>query len=118
MSGSRLGVALVLASAALVIAAPAGARTQHVTKTSVGVTMKEFRFVLTRASVPAGVVAFRVVNKGKIVHDFSIAGKKTKLLQPGKSEVLTVTLKKGRWPYKCTVDSHSKFGMKGVLRVT
>ena len=33
-----------------------------------------------------GTVAFRVVNKGKIGHDFKIAGKKTKLLAPGKSQ--------------------------------
>jgi uncharacterized cupredoxin-like copper-binding protein len=35
-----------------------------------------------------------VTNKGKIPHDFKIAGKKTPLLKPGKSAELTVTLKK------------------------
>ena len=29
-----------------------------------------------------------------------------------------VTLKRGRYPYKCTVDSHAELGMKGVLKVT
>jgi plastocyanin len=27
-------------------------------------------------------------------------------------------LEKGSYPYKCTIDSHAKLGMKGVLRVT
>jgi hypothetical protein len=41
-----------------------------------------------------GPVTFSVTNKGKIPHDFKIAGKKTPLLKPGKSAELTVTLKK------------------------
>ena len=31
---------------------------------------------------------------------------------------MTVTLRKGKYPYRCTVDSHAELGMKGVLRVT
>ena len=30
----------------------------------------------------------------------------------------TVVLKKGKHPYICTVDSHAKFGMKGVFKST
>ena len=37
---------------------------------------------------------------------------------PGQTTTLTVTLKRGSYPYKCTLDSHAKLGMKGVLRVT
>ena len=39
-------------------------------------------------------MVFTVVNKGHVGHDFKIAGKKTILLNPGKSSKLTVTLKK------------------------
>jgi uncharacterized cupredoxin-like copper-binding protein len=63
-------------------------------------------------------VTFAVRNKGRTKHDFSIAGHRSKTIGPGKTTRLTVTLKKGRYPYKCTVDSHAKLGMKGVLRVT
>ena len=35
------------------------------------------------SSVPAGAVIFTVTNKGKVSHDFKIAGKKTPLLSPG-----------------------------------
>ena len=37
--------------------------------------------------------------------------------QPGKTGVLVVTLKKGRYPYLCTVPGHAAAGMKGVLTV-
>jgi uncharacterized cupredoxin-like copper-binding protein len=89
--------------------------------TSVSVTAgkpSEYKFTLSKSSVKAGTVTFRVVNKGKIPHDFSIGGKKTKILSPGKSASLTVTLKKGRSAYKCTVPGHAAAGMKGTLRVT
>jgi uncharacterized cupredoxin-like copper-binding protein len=106
-----VGVVLAL----LVWALPATAAT------TVNVTAgkpSEFRFTLSKSSVKAGSVTFKVTNKGKVAHDFSIAGKKTKLLQPGKSGTLTVTLKKGSAAYKCTVSGHAAAGMKGKLKVT
>ena len=40
------------------------------------------------------------------------------MLQPGKSARLTVTfLKKGRFPYLCTVPGRAAAGMKGVFIV-
>ena len=41
----------------------------------------------------------------------------TKLIQPGASETLKVTLKAGAYPYLCTVSGHAAAGMKGTLRV-
>jgi uncharacterized cupredoxin-like copper-binding protein len=55
---------------------------------------------------------------GHTPHDFAIAGHTSSHVQPGQTTRLTVTLKRGRYPYKCTVDSHAKLGMKGVLQVT
>jgi uncharacterized cupredoxin-like copper-binding protein len=99
------------------IAAPAlGART-HTTGTSVSVTATEFKFHLSKASVPHGAVTFTVANKGKLPHDFKIGGKKTPLISPGKSAKLTVTLKKGKAAYLCTVPGHAAAGMKGTLTV-
>ena len=53
-----------------------------------------------------------------MAHDFKIAGKKSKLVQPGKSGKLIVTLKAGKLKYLCTVPGHAAAGMKGVLKVT
>jgi uncharacterized cupredoxin-like copper-binding protein len=85
---------------------------------SVGVTGKEFKFALTTKTVRHGSVTFKFTNKGRLKHDFKIAGKKTKLVSPGKSASLTVTLKRGTYSFICTVPGHAQAGMKGKLKVT
>jgi uncharacterized cupredoxin-like copper-binding protein len=96
----------------------AGARSSAAKVTVVKVTAKEYKFILSRKSAPHGRVTFKLVNKGVLKHDFKIAGKKTKQLGHNKSTTLTVTLKKGKHAYICTVDSHARFGMKGVFKST
>jgi uncharacterized cupredoxin-like copper-binding protein len=85
---------------------------------NVGVSGKEFKFTLTTKTVKHGKVTFRFTNKGKLQHDFKIAGKKTPLVSPGKSASLTVTLKPGKYTYICTVPGHAAAGMKGTLRAS
>ena len=111
-------LALAIALAALVAAAPVAARPSAAQTTTVTVTMKEFKFILSKSKVPHGSVTFKLLNKGKLMHDFAIAGKKSKLIKPGKSGTLTVTLKAGKIAYKCTVAGHAAAGMKGKLTVT
>jgi uncharacterized cupredoxin-like copper-binding protein len=114
---ARVTSAAALLAVVGVVAAPAlGART-HAAATSVTVTATEFKFKLSKTSVPHGSVTFTVVNKGKLAHDFKIAGKKTPLIKPGKSAKLTVTLKAGKSAYLCTVAGHAAAGMKGTLTV-
>ena len=96
----------------------AGARPSAATATTVKVTAKEYKFILSRKTAPHGKVIFKLVNKGALKHDFKIGGKKTPQLAHNKTATLTVTLKKGKFPYICTVDSHAKFGMKGTFRAT
>jgi Uncharacterized copper-binding protein len=109
---------LVLCTAAgtlLFVVIPAGAST---TATTVKVTAKEYKFVLSRKTAPHGKVTFKVTNKGKFKHDFKIAGKKTKTLNPGQKATLRVVFKKkGRFAYVCTLPGHARLGMKGVLGV-
>jgi len=95
-------------------ASPTAPQAQVVAKVTVVAT--DFKFKLSKSKVPKGVVIFTVKNKGKILHDFKIAGKKTPLIKPGKSAKLRVTLtKNGRFTYICTVPGHVRLGMKGVL---
>jgi uncharacterized cupredoxin-like copper-binding protein len=64
-------------------------------------------------------VIFKVKNVGAISHDFSIHGRKTKLLSHGQSDTLRVTfLRKGTYAYSCTVPGHAAAGMKGVFKIT
>jgi plastocyanin len=105
-------------SAALTLAGGAAARPSAVSATTVRVTAKDFFFRLSTKTVPHGRVTFVIKNASSAVHNFEITGHKSKMIGPGKTTRLTVTLKRGRYPYKCTVDSHAQLGMKGLLRVT
>ena len=115
-----LGV-LAVAGLAAGVFAPFGSATTSSSSATVKITVKasEFKFILSRRSVPVGTtVVFTVINVGKITHDFKIAGKKTPKLNPGKKATLKVVFtKKGRFPYLCTLPGHAGAGMKGVFAV-
>ena len=121
VSAARLGAGIAVAFAAFALAGPVLAAPAHsgrATGTSIKVTATEFKFALSSKSAKAGSVTFTITNKGKLAHDFSIGGKKSALIAPGKSGKLTVTLKAGKQAYKCTVPGHAAAGMKGTLVVT
>jgi uncharacterized cupredoxin-like copper-binding protein len=114
---SLVGVVAVAVAALFAVGAYGGG--SSATATTVKVTAKDtFRFVLSRKSAPHGKVTFKVTNKGRLKHDFKIAGKKTKLLGHNKTATLTVTLKKGKHKYLCTVPGHAAAGMRGVFKST
>jgi uncharacterized cupredoxin-like copper-binding protein len=119
---------------AVFLAGPASGRsgTSAVSKTTIVVTAgkpSEFSFQLSSRKALAGIVVFKVTNKGKVPHTFEICttasttvtntckGTVTKSLAPGKSQVLTVNMKKGNHEYLCTVPGHAQLGMKGILGV-
>jgi uncharacterized cupredoxin-like copper-binding protein len=114
----RIAAVLALVAAAVTIGVvPATAQVAR-TQATVTVTAKEFKFTIP-ATVKAGKVTFKLVNKGKLPHDFKIAGKKTPVIGAGKTATITVTLKKGKkYPYLCTVPGHAAAGMKGTLTAT
>jgi uncharacterized cupredoxin-like copper-binding protein len=112
----------LLASLAIATGAPAGptATSAATVTTTVRVTAgkpSEFRYTLSKRTVTAGTVVFRVTNRGQVRHDFRIAGKRTARLATGKSGTLRVTLKAGRYQFVCTLPGHSAAGMKGTLTV-
>jgi uncharacterized cupredoxin-like copper-binding protein len=115
---------MVVAVCAAVVAPGAGsalaASSQHAAKAAtITVTATEFKFKLSKTSAPKGSVTFKVVNKGKTIHDFKINGKKTPSIAPGKSASLTVKFAKtGKSPYLCTIPGHAAAGMKGTFTVS
>jgi uncharacterized cupredoxin-like copper-binding protein len=112
---------LAVAGFAAGVYAPGGDSSPAQPNKTVRITVKasEFKFTLSKRSIPKGTTAiFTVVNKGKISHDFKIAGKKTKTLNPGqKARLRVVFKKKGKYTYVCTLPGHAKAGMKGKLGV-
>jgi plastocyanin len=118
MKARWFALALVTALVALTYAPVASTKATSQNATTVTVTMKEFKFILSKRTVPRGVVTFKLVNKGALAHDFKIAGKKSKMVGKGKTVLFKVTLSKGSKPYLCTVPGHAAGGMKGTLKVT
>ncbi len=116
----------VLASLAIAAGAPAAhsALTERAAATAATVNVtagkpSEFRFTLSKRTVPLGTTTFRVVNRGKIRHDFRILGKKTASLAAGKGGTLRVVFKKaGKYQFVCTLPGHAAAGMKGTVTVT
>jgi uncharacterized cupredoxin-like copper-binding protein len=101
--------------------APASANVTHraALVTQIKVTAMDIKFKLSAKTAKRGIVVFKVTNIGRLMHDFSIKGRTTRKLSHGQSATLRVTfLRKGRYPYKCTVDSHAALGMKGVFTIT
>ena len=112
-------VAVFAVAAATLFAVVAYAGSDQATVTTVKVTIKNFKFTLSKKSAHHGKVKFVVTNKDSIKHDFKIAGKKTPLLGKNKSKSFTVTLKKGKkYTYICTVPGHAAAGMKGTFKAT
>ena len=115
---------LALVAIAITLLAPAqlaSAADRHPTQataTTIRASAGEMFFRLSAKTAKPGKVTFVVRNIGNAVHDFRINGKKTPLIQPGRSARLVVTLKRGRHPYLCTVFGHAAAGMRGVFRVT
>jgi uncharacterized cupredoxin-like copper-binding protein len=109
MAAFALVAAVVGITASSVIAAQGQAQVTTIRVTA----LDTLKFKLSATKAKHGTVKFVVKNTGNLKHDFWIAGKKTKLLGHNQSATLTVTVKKGKNPYKCTVPGHAAAGMKG-----
>jgi uncharacterized cupredoxin-like copper-binding protein len=113
-------VAVAIAALAVVPLGSAHAdKSAAATAPTIQVNGGEFFFKLsTKTLAKPGKVTFVFKNVGHVLHDFSITGKKTPLIQPGKTATLAITFKKkGKFPYLCTVPGHAQAGMKGVFTV-
>jgi uncharacterized cupredoxin-like copper-binding protein len=129
-------IALVVAAmgssfGAVVTASANNTSTKATTVTVSAGKPSEFKFKLSKLTVPSGAVTFAVTNAGTIPHDFKVcssskggtatacAGKATATLAPKKTAKLTITFKtKGKYEFLCTLPGHAAAGMKGILTVT
>jgi uncharacterized cupredoxin-like copper-binding protein len=116
-----------------VASASGEAKAHMVTGTTVIVSLgkpDDHTIWLSKDQVAKGRVTFKVTNKGKKKHNFQICsapansavanscvGLDTKVLAPGMSATLTVTLQVGIYEYLSSVPGDAKAGMKGGLDV-
>jgi plastocyanin len=90
---------------------------------AVNVTLTEWKVGLSRDTVRAGSVTFRVTNSGAISHMFYVRGdgvdKGTKEIPAKQSASLVITVKAGIYEVFCPMsdDSHKLAGMKHTLVV-
>jgi uncharacterized cupredoxin-like copper-binding protein len=110
---AALGLAVLGAAAAGVVSRTSTA------KSTITVTEREFKIGLSSKTAKKGPVRLVVRNAGKYAHALSIKGagvsKRTPLIKPGKSAVLLVTLRSGRYALWCPVPGHAAQGMKATL---
>jgi len=104
-------IALVAAgSAALAIAPALGASTIKVKTTS------GLMFTGIPTTLKAGTYTFAYTNSSGIGHNLKVGAKKTPTFDEG-TKSITVTLKKGKVAYLCTVPGHAAAGMRGTITV-
>lgn len=92
--------------------------------TAVGVSAREYRFGVYRASVPRGVVRFNLANYGEDGHDLVVldrAGRelaRSQEVRAGQRTSLSVRLSPGTYRLRCDVADHARRGMRASLQVT
>lgn len=109
---------LTVAAAAALTMAGGGAARKNATVQKMTVLMYDFRFKLSKATLAPGKVTLTVKNRGHSIHNFLIPGlKSSPFLAPGTQKTYTVTVKKGKFHYLCSVPRHEQLGMFGELVV-
>jgi plastocyanin len=78
-------------------------------------------FQYKNAEAPAGPLTIDMKNPASTPHNIAIQGggvnKQGPTVQGGKTSVVQVTLKPGKYTFLCTVPGHAQAGMKGTLTV-
>jgi len=97
-----------------------GHATQATDTTNISVYMTEYKFRLSKSTMPVGTVVFTIYNKGQIVHNMVFQGPKVFAnsgpVQAHKKTILRVKFKKpGTYAFVCTY--HFELGMAGQLRI-
>jgi plastocyanin len=110
----KVALALLLAGNSLLLA-PAPARMQ--------VSATEYSFAFSRTQLHPGKATIELANFGMDPHDLRIQRVGARhiaglpVVAPGGHADLTLTLRRGRYLFWCSIANHRKLGMRGVLTV-
>jgi hypothetical protein len=121
-----LALALVVASAGLATRPAADAPARPPSRLLV--TATEFRFALSRTTLPPGAAHLQLANRGEDAHDLVVrrldstghaTGRASRAAgtSPDGTSDLIVTLQPGRYVLWCSVPGHRKLGMQARLSV-
>jgi len=127
---SRFAIALLLSLSALAAGctsrgasppppAPQAGQQEQV----VGVFIREFEFEPRPLKVKAGMVRFRLVNRGSVEHDFAIPSLQghnehgKHLVKPGETKLVEIEMKPGTYEAVCTIPGHKEAGMTVMIEV-
>jgi glucose/arabinose dehydrogenase len=114
-----LSLAAAFGAAAVVGDASTASSLHRANRVNVKATLVDFRITFSRSTVPSGLVALEVVNKGAVAHDLVFSkGDRTRVLQPGQKQTITVSFSKsGVYRFYCSVPGHRGLGMAGTVHV-
>ena len=115
---------LALGPAVTAAATPAGQSTREAAPPArVLVTATEFRFALSRATLPPGPALVQLSNRGEDPHDLVLrrvraaAGGRGAETAPGATSERSVRLRPGRYVLFCSLPGHRAQGMQARLTV-
>ena len=88
----------------------------------VAITLHDFKLEPQIVTAQRRQLTFRVINRGRLPHNFHIRGVGTTRLEiptmlPGESETASVRLPKGEFRMFCSISNHEELGEYGSLTV-
>jgi plastocyanin len=112
----KLAALMVLAALAVAGSALAASSTLHLSAAK-----SAFKFNTKKLSTHAGTVTLKMFNPSSTSHGIAVSGKGVKkvgkIVGKGKTSVVTLKLKPGKYTFFCPVPGHEELGMKGTLVV-
>lgn len=114
-------LALIAALAVSGVAVASSSSSKVTAPIKITVTLKDYSFTFSRASVPVGsTVVFTVKNAGTVQHnvDFTSLNKRSPIIAPGTKTTLKILFKKkGTIQIVCDVPRHIQLGMITTFKV-
>lgn len=106
--------AAIAAGASVIAAAPAMSATQTIKVVTTKTAMLAFRGM--PRTLKEGTYTFAYTNRSGMGHNLKVGSVSTPTFSTG-TKTITVTLKKGKVAYECSVPGHAQAGMKGTITV-
>jgi plastocyanin len=115
---ARRGSLAVLALGTTFVLTSCGSTSEARDVPVVGVELGRYTISPAVLGVPAGEIDLRVTNTDSMVHNIVVAGRGTRNLNPGETQVLPVVVEVGDYRMWCDVPGHADMGQTATLSAT